>query len=369
MKVIFDMKDLITALDTVQSAAQTKVTSNMNNGYFFAARNGIVEIQANDFSVGIKTEIPATIEEEGFVVIAAPQLPSTIKMMPQGLVTMEQKQDETTVSFTNGTYNAKFPTRNSGDFPEVKEMEKVNTAVIPSKELISMISMVQFAAATDRANAIFTGILFEMEGPLLTMVATNTHRLACKETTLSREATEKGRIIVPSGVLSDVSRLLPSGEKDEVEISWASNHVSFSFGNTYFISTLINGEYPDWRRVIPSRFDAEVTLSLREFLEAVRFVSPISRGMDYQTINFYFNEGSLEIYEEDPTIGRSDTAIPAKIEGDNVKITFNCNYIEDILKHSRGETIILHLMKNGPMLVEQEEDKAYRYVVTPMRGH
>lgn len=369
MKVLFDMKDLITALETVQSAAQTKVTSNTNNGYFIAARNGTVEIQANDFSVGIKTMVPATIEEEGFLVIAAPQLSSTIKMMPQGIVTMEQKSGETVVTFKNGTYNASFPTRSSDDFPEVREFEKVNTATISSKELISMISMVQFAVATDRANAIFTGILFELEGPLMTVVATNTHRLACKESTLSKEATDKGRIVVPSGVLSDVCRLLPSGEEEQVEISWASNHVAFSFGKTYFISTLINGEYPEWRRVIPGSFDAEVTLSLKEFLDAVRFVSPISRDMSYQTINFYFNEDTLEIYEEDPTIGRSDTSIPAKKSGENVKITFNCNYIEDILKHSKGETIILHLLKNGPMLVEQEEDKAYRYVVTPMRGH
>lgn len=369
MKVIFDMKDLITALETVQSAAQTKVTSNTNNGYFIAARNGVVEIQANDYSVGIKTTVPATIEEEGFIVIAAPQLSSTIKMMPPGMITMEQKQDETVVSFTNGNYNASFPTRSSDDFPEVREFEKVNIATISAKELTSMISMVQFAVSTERKNALFTGILFEIEGPLMTVVATNTHRLACKESTLSKEASSKGRFVVPAGVLSDVSRLLPSGEEDPVEISWASNHIAFSFGNTYFISTLINGEYPEWRRVIPGTFDAEVTLSLKDFLDAVRFVSPISRDMSYQTINFYFKEDILEIYEEDPTIGRSDTSIPAKKTGDNVKITFNCNYIEDILKHSKGETIILHLLKSGPMMVEQEEDKAYRYVVTPMRGH
>ena len=87
-----------------------------------------------------------------------------------------------------------------------------------------------------------------------------------------------------------------------------------------------------------------------------------------KTINFKFENGTLEAFEEDPDIGRSETSIPAELDGADVKITFNCTYVEDILRHSKGEKIILHVKKNGPMVVEQEEDKAYRYVVTPMRG-
>ncbi len=200
------------------------------------------------------------------------------------------------------------------------------------------------------------------------MAATNTHRLAAKEVTLEEEATAAGRFIVPAGVLSDVVRLLPSEEDAVAEISWSKNHVAFAFGSTYFISNLINGDYPDYHRVIPTRHDALATVNVKDFEEAVRFISPISRDLSYQTINFHFTDEALEVFEEDPQIGRSDTSIPVKLEGDPIAITFNCNYIEDILKHSNGETITLHLQKNGPMLVEQEEDKTYQYVVTPMRG-
>lgn len=153
-----------------------------------------------------------------------------------------------------------------------------------------------------------------------------------------------------------------------MEISWSKNHVAFTIGSTYFISNLINGEYPEYQRVIPQSFDAHAELNLHDFAEAVRFVSPISRDVNYNTINFHFKQGLLEVFEEDPEIGRSDTSIPVKLEGDDIDITFNCSYIEDILKHSKGETITLHLLKSGPMLVEQQDDKTYRYVVTPMRG-
>ena len=344
MRVIFDKTELSDAIDRVQRAAQAKITSNTNNGYFIAAENGKVELQANDYTIGIKTSCPAMIEEEGIIVIAASQLQSTIRMMPAGDIVMEKKKEENMVSFTCGSYFARFPTRDINDFPEVKEMEHTNHATVSCQDFKEMTGQVSFATASDKQKPLFTGVLFEVDQYRFIMAATNTHRLAAKEITL------------------------PEEDGSTVEISWSKNHVAFTFGSTYFITSLLNGEYPDYHRVIPTHHDALVTVNVHDFQEAVRFVSPISSGVDYHTINFIFHKDTVEIYEEDPAIGRSSTSIPIKLEGEPIKITYNCNYIEDILKHSEGETVILHLQKNGPLLVEQEEDKAYQYVVTPMRG-
>lgn len=369
MKVIFEKSELCDALDRVQRAAQNKVTSNTNNGFFISAVQGKILIQANDYSIGIKTSCAADIEEEGIAVIAAPQLQNTIRMMPAGPITMEKGDHENVVTFTAGSYVSKFPTRDPVEFPDVQEMDHKNHCIIGYRDFVETTNLVTFAASTDKQKPLFSGILFEIKDSVFTMASTNTHRLACREVTLSESATEAGRFIVPSGILSDVTRLLPQDkEEDVVEISWSNNHVAFTFGETYFIASLINGQYPDFHRIIPNHFDATAVVNRSDFEEAVRFVSPISRDMSYQTINFYFTDGTLEIYEEDPDIGRSDTSIPVKLEGNPVRLTFNCNYIEDILKHSKGETVILHLQKAGPMLVEQEEDKSYRYIMTPMRG-
>ncbi len=368
MKAIFDKNELSAALDRVQRAAQTKINSNTNNGFFFATKERQIELQANDYTTGIKTMCAANIEEEGVLVIAAPQLLTTIRMMPEGEITMEQKKGENTVTFTCGSYLSKFPTRDMNEFPEIKEISHENHAIARCKDLIEMNSQVSFATATDKQKPLFTGILFEIHDSLFAMAATNTHRLAAKEVSLEESAPVAGRFIVPANVLSDVVRMLPQDEDARVEISWANNNVAFTFGNTYFISNLINGDYPDYHRVIPSHFDATATLNKKDFEEAVRFVSPISRDVNYQTINFHFSGNTLEVFEEDPQIGRCDTSLPVQFDGEDLGITFNCNYIEDILKHSSGETVILHLLRSGPMLVEQEEDKSYQYVVTPMRG-
>ena len=367
MRVTFEKQTLCKALETVQRAAQNKVTSNVNNGFYIAAENGKAVFQANDYSIGIKTSCAAEVEEEGYAVIAAPQLLTTLRMMPSGMILMEKKKESNMVSFSQGTYKAEFPVR-GGDFPDVETVDPMNHCKVRCKDLAEMTNLVSYAASTDKMKPFFTGVLFEIKGAVFSMAATNTHRLACKDISLDEEAPNPGRFIVPANVLSDVCRLLPQEEEEMVEITWIRNHVAFAFGDTYFVSALINGEYPDYHRVIPKSFDTDAVVNLRDFAEAVRFVSPISMDANYQTINFYFHEDTLEIYEEAAEVGRSDTSIPVKLSGNELRITFNCKYIEDILKHSKGETVTLHLQNAGAMLVEQEEDKTYQYVVTPMRG-
>ncbi len=368
MKIIFQKDDLARALDLVQRAAQNKITSNTNNGIYIHAADNLVEFQANDFSIAIKTTCPAITEEEGDIVVAAPQLPMMIRLLPAGEVTMEQNKGEGFVKFSAGNAVYHFPIRSADDFPMVETMENVGSCTVAASVLAEMVNLTQYAAATDKQKPFFTGILFEIRGSSFAMAATNTHRLAAKEVTLSVPAEQPGRMIVPASVMTEVVRMLPSDEDAEVVISWAKSHVAFAFGSTYFISNLINGEYPDYHRVIPTRFDSTAVLDLKAFREAVAMVSPISRDMSYKTINFNFEDGRLDIYEEDKAIGSSRASIPAQLTGDPIHIIFNCFYVEDILKHSKGETVILHLLRNGPMLVEQEEDKTYQYVVTPMRG-
>lgn len=369
MNVIFSKKDLCYALEATQKAAQTKVTSNTNNGFLLIAKDNQVEFQANDFSIGIKTVIPAHVQEGGIVNILASSLLSTIRQMPTDTITMEMKDHETTVYFHSGTYKANFQTRNSQDFPSVSVLDKSHHIKVKSFDFQNMARLTTFAAATDKQQPLFTGVLFDIENSVFTMVATNTHRMAAKELSLPTADDMQGRFIVPVDAINDCCKLLSvCGDETELEISWTARHVAFSINDTYYVGPLIDGEFPNYKRVIPQHFDSVATLDLKEFMEAVRFVSPIANDNNYQSINFAFKEGSLKIFEEDPTIGQSETFIPCQLDGEEMSITFKITYIEDILKHSTGEKIYLHLLKNGAMLVEQEEDKSFRYVVTPMRG-
>ena len=369
MNIIFSQKELAKALNIVQSAAQNKVTSNTNNGILLTAVGNIIEFQANDYAVAIKTKCPGVIHEGGNIVIASTQLASMIKLLPPGDVICEQKASEGFITFKTDNVVYRFPIRTTEEFPRINELDKVNSCTVDSEALADMANLVQFAAATDKQKPFFTGVLFDIKDDTFAMAATNTHRLATKEMKLPVPSEHPGRLIVPASALSEVMRLLSQEEDELVEITWAKQHVAFSFGDTYFLSNLISGEYPDYKRVIPTQFALRAEMNLADIRSAVSMVTPISRDMSYKTINFNFENNQLDIYEEDKSIGSSRIVIPCRMDGDNLHIIFNCFYIEDILKHSKGDTVIFNLMKNGPLLVEQEKDKAYRYVVTPMRGH
>ena len=184
MKVIFKKEDLVKALDIVQRAAQNKVTSNTNNGIYIKAAGSTAEFQANDYSIAIKTSCSASVEEEGDIVTASPQLPVMIRLLPGSEVIMEQKKGEGFVTFRSERAVYHFPIRNPDDFPMVEVMENADGASVKAKVLSEMVNLTQYAAATDRQKPFFTGILFEIRGNSFAMAATNTHRLAAKESTL-----------------------------------------------------------------------------------------------------------------------------------------------------------------------------------------
>ena len=205
MKVTFQTQDLCHALERVQRAAQTKVTSNTNNGFFISVEDGKVEFQANDYSIGIRTFCEADVEERGSVLISAPHLLSTIKMMPSGPVVMEQKKGESTVFFKAGQYNSHFPTRDTAEFPLVTEIDHTFHVNMKCKDFAEMVNLVSFAASTDAKNPIFTGILCDINENVFTMAATNSHRLAAREISLEEIPTGKGNFIVSASVLQDLS--------------------------------------------------------------------------------------------------------------------------------------------------------------------
>ena len=202
MKVRFNKSILSHALDTVQRAAQTKITSNTNNGILIRAAEGRISFEANDYTIGIKTSCEAEILEPGDVVVAAPQMPGMIKLLPGEEVILETDDAASLCHFRAGSAHYRFPTMSYDDFPQVEEMERVNVCHMACADLQKLNSLIAYAAAMEKNNPVFNGILFEIKGSVFSMSATNTHRLAIREITLPEEATSTGRFIVPSGILN-----------------------------------------------------------------------------------------------------------------------------------------------------------------------
>lgn len=368
MKATIETTILKKAFETVNKAAQQTVASNVYEGIYLYAHDTTLEIQGNNHYIGVRTEIDATVEEKGKALVMTPSMIDLVRKISADTVTLFKKEDETQLTITAGRSVFTFQTGFAEDFPHVDNIDNTAFVVIDSDQLKDMYQLTQFAVAGDNQKPIFSGLLLEVQGDCARMVATDTHRLACREVSLSNRDNREVSLIIPQAVLNDLVRLIPQEDVIPVTCYWARDKVAFSFDRVYFRSMLIDGNYPDYNRVFPKEFNGVAVLNRRELTAAMERVALISRDMTYRSVMMNWTTSELTLMAS-ADHGSIEETVSCQWSGANMSILFNCFYILDILKRSTGDTIILHVLQNGPMLVEQEIDKQYRYIVTPMRGN
>ena len=223
------------------------------------------------------------------------------------------------------------------------------------------------ACATDVARPIFMGTFLDVQGDQMTMVATDTHRLALKTATLDAPVDNPLQAVIPSRLLSEISRQLPTDIPETVEITAVRNYLAVQFGNVYIRTRLIEGEFPNYRRVIPSDFKCIVTVDRAEFTGAVERASIVAKDAQYNVINFIVADDQIKLMSQHPDYGTVEDYVPCHLEGQGLDISFNGKFILDILKHCHDSEVILKSKENSPMLVQDKEDTSCVFVVTPMR--
>lgn len=367
MKLTIHSRDLQKAFDQVSRLATQKVGNNVYAGILFRAENNVLEMQATDYQTGIRVSVPAQVEEAGEVVIMASYLPEMVKKFPDGAVKIMKKTENNMLSIRAGRSDNEVVIGMVSEFPRVENFEAAQQVTLPGDQLKEMYQQTQFAVASESQRPIFSGLLLEVNGERARMVATDTYRLVCREVGIGHDMGSNPGIIIPEKVLSDVVRLLPTDGAEPVEISWYRHKVAFRFSNVYFTSLLIEGQFPDYNRIFPSQFDARAVIDRREFTGALERASLLARDMSYKTVSLSWQPAQVDIHVTNAEAGSMEESVACEYEGEPLQIAFNCFYLLDILKRSTGDTVILHILRNGPMRVEQEEDKWYRYLVTPMR--
>lgn len=369
MKLVFQKQDLSKTLQTVQKTAQAKTNSNVVNGILIKAITDIIEIQANDFDMGYRIKTTGTIEEKGEMVITTSYLSELVRKMPGNTITFISKENSGNVTIIAEKSKFDFLTIPVDNFPLVDIMVSDSRKVyINSADLKELIEDTTYSCASEDSRPIFTGALLDIQDKKVIMVATNTHRMAYKEKLLAEKGTESMKAIIPSKILNEIARLLSTEEPEQVKIVWNRTQIAFEIGNTYVITRLIEGEYPNYEKVIPKNFDAVVTLKRNEINDAVERASIIAKDVNYNVIHYEFSPTEVKLTSQNPDVGMVEEVAACQLEGKNIKISFNSKYVLDILKHLDKEEIYFYMKENGPMMIKQKDDDFYIYVVTPMRA-
>lgn len=367
MKIQFSKDTLQKALNALAKVSQNKTSSNLPGAIYITTKNGKVEMQANDYEIGIRITIDAQIIEEGTIVLSTRYFQEWVRKTPTDTITLESNEDTKQLVLRSESSQFNLIMMDASEFNLVEQIHDEYHIDVDGEQFKQMIDLTNYAAASDDDRPIFTGALLEGEGTNLTMVATDTHRMAVKKITLTETMPTAMRILIPTKTLAEVSRLLPTDQPTMVRIIWNRTNVVFLFDTIYLFSRLIEGQYPDYEKVIPSQFDSNAILNSRDFAGAVDRVSLLAKDASYNVIRYDWNDKEVTLSTQNAEIGMAKEEVLCEFNGTPFTISFNGRYIGDILRHSSGERIHLYLKQNGPVVIRQDDNPNYTYVVTPVR--
>ena len=367
MHITFPKANLQKAINVLQKVSQNKTSSNLPGAIYMTTKNGQVELQGNDFELGIRLTIDGDIKEPGTLVVGSRYFQELIRKLPGDTIELYKPEDGNSLTITSGSSEFNLVTFHPDDFSLVEQIHYQDHVNIDSFAMKELIDLTNYAAATDEDRPVFTGALLEIKENEVTMVATDTHRMAVKKITIDEPATTPMRAIIPTKTLAEVSRLLPTDNPAMINIIWNRTQIVFNFESIYIISRLIEGTYPEYEKVIPSQFDSSAVIDRREFAGAVDRVSLLAKDISYNVIRYDWAESNVTLSTQNTEIGMAKEDVAVEFKGTPFTISFNGRYISDILRHSTGDNIHLFLKQNGPVVIRQDNNPNYTYVVTPVR--
>ena len=380
MNITLAKSDLISALQIVSKGLSTKPQTPILSGVYMTAKEGQLELQSTNYELGFIVTIPAEIHTVGTAVLPGKYLTEFARKLPAEEVSIDTGSSDGLAIIRSGSARFTLRTMEVSDFPVLQRMEGTLQFTIKDRTLARLVKKSTFACLREEQRdrrPIFTGCQLEVEGKEVTFAATNVHRLAVKSELLEEDAGQI-RIIIPAKFLEEVTRTITGDVPTDIHVTCSYNQISMSADGIYMTSRLIEGAFPDYRRVIPQEENirTRVTLDAATFASAVERASLIARTDQYNIVKLAFEEGLMRISSNSPEIGEAEETIAAEVTGDDVTIAFNASYLMDAVKSLDSDTFILSLqganaqgMNLSPITIREEDDPNYIYVVTPVRTH
>ena len=360
--------ELVQAIQIAGRSIASKPQTPILSGIYLKASEGMLEIQATDYEIGVILHVKAEVEKSGEIVVSGKYFYEVVRTLPDEEVVIEYDRSTEIIKISSGKSTFTLLSMKAGDFPKIYQMKEGKRFTINSVVLKELIRRTTFACATDETRPLFMGALLEVEGQKVRMVATNSHRLAFDEGRIEDEMPELKQYVIPKRILEEIQHILSSEIPEKVEVTCTMSEMSFNTERIYISTRLIEGRYPEYRRAIPSEFSKRVTLPTSAFLSAVSRVGLIARSSEYNTIKLMFNMGEVHIYSDNPVVGKAEETMQASIEGDDIEIAFNASYLIDVLRTINSDSFILELNDSlKPALVREPENEDFLYVITPVR--
>lgn len=378
MKLVCSQSDLSTNLSLVSRAVPTRVTThpilaNVLMSASFEAQQ--VSLTGFDLSLGIRTSFKATVETGGEITLPAKLLSDIVSRLPGGEIVLEDEADtaslQTTITSTSGRYRV----RGMGveEFPELPVVEEGEAIYLPVEALIEGLRGSLFATSNDETKQVLTGLRLTIGQDTLEFAATDGHRLAVVETTNhevgSRE--DKVEVTVPAKALRELERVVAMRKSTEpLALHFEQGQVVFEWADQCLTSRTIEGQYPDYRRLIPHQFSLQVTLDRRQLLSALERIAVLADQNTNSIVKFSIDsaEQELALSVEAIDVGSGREVLSAQISGDSIEVAFNVKYLMEGIKALSTSEIQMQLnTATSPVILTPLGSLKMTYLIMPVQ--
>lgn len=373
MKFISLQENLKKGLSIVGHTTSKNINLPILNNILIKVDDNGIEFISTNLEIGVKHQLRGKIEIPGEFTVNAKIITEYIGLLTSGeKVKIEEKDGELRIE--SGNYKTKIKGESAKEFPLIPVINEDNFYFCQVDEFKKALSSVVFASSTSENRVELTGVLFSFQGEILSLVATDSYRLAEKQIKIKNKNNNEEKVIIPNKTIQELLRILNNFDNNqevddlgEIKISFSDNQIFFSFDSVSLISRIINGRYPDYKQIIPTKNKTEVSVDKSEIIRAVKAAALFSKqGINDITILFLKNKVVVSSFSGNS--GESEVEIKTEIKGEENEITINYRYLLDGLNNINSDKVVFQILNNStPCLIKPEKSDDYLYIVMPIR--
>ncbi len=367
MKISLDRDSLLSQLQTVTRVASTRSAIQALSGVQIVAAESGSELRATDMDVSLRVPLRTETAREGIVVLPARLLLDVVRSLPAEQVSLELRSAEQDVELISGGATFHIRTLRAEDFPPFPEPAADDGVSLPVGAFVETALKVAGSASRDETRPVLTGILVSASERELRMVATDSYRLSVKETALEAPLASAFEVNVPARALQELARVAAGAEEGgQLRVSVLKNQVVFELAGVVLSSRLIDGQFPNYRQLLPEAFEHELRIAGSELTEVVRRISLLAQKN--APLRLAFKPGELVVSAQTPDVGEALEAMPVPFQGEPLEIGFNPEFLRDGLEAVEEGDVVLKLISPlRPGLIESGDDGGFRYLIMPIR--
>ena len=361
LQITCSKSELAAALGIVSRAVSTRGAVQVLGGILLSAEGDRIALAATDMEISLRASIAGDVEGDARVVVPGRLLTDLVRLLPDETVTLNHGEGEGLLTVTSGSHSSRLNVYSAEDFPRLPPTD-VALHSIEADALLATIDKVGRAASRDESRPVLTGVLVRFEGDKLVMAATDSYRLAVKETPLSASGPDL-EAIIPARALQELTRIAAGSE--EIQLGVHDNHVLFAAGDVWLTSRRIDGQFPNYKQLLPESFEVEISTPRGALLEVVKRAGLMAQRN--APLRLRFAEGELTISAQTQDVGEATESLPIEFSGEELEIGFNPEFLRDGLDAVAGDSVQLKLINRLRPGLLASPDENFWYLIMPIR--